>query len=358
MSFLVDQQEVIAVSTPPAVNPAQERVLFAFHEMDRAQFFPAYRDFSPGKGQRSWVDTITLKSQDHWVNYLEETQPTVLVSCWSTPPLPPSLLEKDSFPLRYVCHTTGTVKSKVPREFLTKGGLVTNWGNVISHNVAEHALLLILASLRNINSWRKQVVAPYDGYGNAFKLKTASLRGKKVGIHGIGNVAGELIKLLQPFDVECRSFSQGVPSSYIREKGCIPCASLEELFRESEVVVECEALTPQSTGSVREEHFRLMPEGSVFVNVGRGAVVDEKALARVAAEGHIQVALDVFEREPLLPDSPLLTIENAVLSPHIAGPTNDWFHRCGDYAMENVDRYLAGQSLNGLVTLEIYDRTT
>ena len=122
--------------------------------------------------------------------------------------------------------------------------------------------------------------------------------------------------------------------------------------------MECEALPPQSTGTVTEKHFRLMPEDAIFVNVGRGAVVDEKALTRVAAEGRIRVALDVFEIEPLPGDSPLLNIEGVIVSPHIAGPAGDCFQACGDYALNNVARYLKGQSLNGLVTLEIYDRST
>lgn len=235
---------------------------------------------------------------------------------------------------------------------------MTNWGNVISHNVAEHALLLILASLRNFERWRPSMAANNDCWGNGLALKTKSLRGKRVGIHGFGNVAYELIRLLQPFDVECRAFSQNVSPLYIREKGATPCDGLKELFQESDVVVECEALTAESTGSVTEEHLRLMPEGSVFVNVARGALVDEKALMRVAGEGRIQVALDVFEKEPLPADSPLWDMEGVIVSPHIAGPAGDWFHRCGDYALDNVDRYLTGQSLNGVVTLEIYDRTT
>lgn len=358
MSLLAEQREVTSAPPVHVVDPSQERVLFAFSKGDRAQFFPAYCDSFPGEGKRTWIDSATFKSYEDWMECLKELLPTVVVSCWSTPALPPSLLLSDSFPLRYLCHTTGTVKSKVPRDFIARGGLVTNWGNVISHNVAEHALLLVLASLRKITNWRESIVTNNGTWGNAYLMKTKSLRGKKVGIHGIGNVANELVRLLRPFDVECRAFSQNVPPDFVKERGCIPCRDLKELFRESEIVVECEALTPQSTGSVTEELLRAMPEGALFVNVGRGAVVDEKALMRVVAEGRIRVALDVFDTEPLPADSPFLKHEDVVVSPHIAGPAGDWFHRCGDYALENVDRYLAGRPLNGVVSVEIYDRTT
>ena len=336
----------------------QERVLFAFSQKDQAQFFPAHQESFPGAGQRERLDTATLKSPAHWEGFLKEYRPTVLVSCWSTPPLPESLLCTEELPLRYLCHTTGTVKSLVPRKFLLGGGIVTNWGNVISHNVAEHALLLILTSLRNITSWRPAMKEGPSCWGNAQLLKTRSLRGKTVGLHGFGNIANELVRLLAPFDVEILSYSHNVPPAFMRDKGVTPCPDLMELFRRSDVVVECEALTPHSAASVTEAHFRAMPEEAVFVNVGRGAVVDETAMVKVATEGRIRVACDVFQLEPLPKDSPFFDIDGMIISPHIAGPSGDWFFRCGDYALNNVARYLEGQPLNGMVTLEVYDRST
>jgi phosphoglycerate dehydrogenase-like enzyme len=224
-------------------------VLFAFSEKDRAKFFPFHPGVFPGAGWRHWLDTTGMTSDERWLESLRDLRPTVVVSCWSTPALPLSLLQAQSFPLRYFCHSAGTVRSKIPREFLQRGGIVTNWGSTISHNVAEHALLLILACLRNMPGWRPAIARGADHWYDAQLLGANSLRGKKVGLHGIGNVAGELIRILQPFDVECRAFSQNVSPHFIREKGAEPCADLKELFRWSDVVVECEGLTPLTEGS-------------------------------------------------------------------------------------------------------------
>jgi len=351
------QNEAYSVSRT-VIDPSEENVLFAFAEVDRVQFFPLYRNGFPGAGNRKWFNTGGLPSYEKWVESLEEFAPTVLVTCWSTPPLPETLLLSESFPLRYICHAAGTVRHKVSREFIAKGGLVTNWGSTISHNVAEHALLLILASLRNFTQWRQALEESDACWSNAQALKTCSMREKKVGIHGFGNVARELIRLLAPFDAECLAYSQNVAPSYIRQHGATPCADLNELFKRCEIVVECEGLTEDSTGSVREEHLRLLPEGGVFVNVARGSLVDEKALEQVAAEGRIRIGLDVFEIEPLPRNSPLRNLENVIISPHIAGPTSDWFHRCGTHALNNLERYLKGESLTGIVTIEVYDRST
>jgi phosphoglycerate dehydrogenase-like enzyme len=289
---------------------------------------------------------------------LKEFGPTVLVSCWSTPPLPDDVIVAGGHPLKYLCHAAGTVRNKISRDFIKSGRLVTNWGNSISHNVAEHALLLTLATLRNLPQWRPAITVNKGSWGDSHQLQTTSLRGKRVGIHGFGNVARELVRILGPFDVECRAYSHNVPPELMVEAGVIPCDSLAELFSESDIVIDCEALTPASTRSVTEKILRLLPERGVYVNVARGAIADEAAIARLTAEGRIRAALDVFSTEPLPDDSELLQIENLLLSPHIAGPTGDWLHYCGDFALNNLERYLKGQPLSGVVTLEAYDRTT
>ena len=362
MSSFTDREP--ALTAHPGISaPPVERVLFALTSAERDQIFPSF-DFDsrfPAAAPCQCVDPEVLLSSFHndWPRFLQQVRPTILVSCWSTPPLPPSLLSDDSFPLRYVCHTTGSVKRVVPRTFVAQGGRVTNWGNLISHTVAEHALLLILASLRNLSCWHPISQPSLNGYwGNGFKLRTQSLRGRRVGIHGFGNVARDLIRLLAPFEVTCMAYSENVSSQHMAEYGALPCDNLDTLFKRNDILVECEALTRETTGIVTERHFQLMEQDAVFVNIARGPIVDEQALAKLAAQGRIRVASDVFHNEPLPADSPLRHIDNLIISPHIGGPTSDWYPRCGDFALANIGRYLAGEPLEGVVTPEIYDRST
>jgi phosphoglycerate dehydrogenase-like enzyme len=272
--------------------------------------------------------------------------------------LPAPLLFTEGLPLRYVCHTTGSVKGVVPREFIAGGGLVTNWGNLVSRDVAEHALFLILSCLRNLSQWYPHAPKDAPRWGSGQAMKTRSLRGKTVGIHGFGGIARELVRLLKPFDVRCLAFSPRVPDRDMEEAGVVPCRDLKELFMKSSIVVECEALTPETTRMVREEHFALMPPDGVFVNVARGAIVDERALESVAASGRLRVASDVFTAEPLPEHSALRRMPGVIVSPHIGGPTSDSYARCGEFALNNLQRYLKGQPVEGVVSLEIYDRST
>ena len=285
----------------------------------------------------------------------------VLVTGWQTPALASLLDEVTELPLKYVCHLAGTVKPLVSRVLIERGVLVTNWGSAISRTVAEHAVLLILGALRNVLSWRPRIVAAdagQDGIHGASGVK--SLIGKRVGIHGFGAIGREVAHLLKPFGVSLSGYSGGVPGEIFHAHGVRPCATLEELFSTSDVLVECEALTPRSRGSVTAEVLSRLPGDAVFVNVGRGAAVDEKALFDLASRGAIRVALDVFAREPLTADSPWLRLPNALISPHIAGPTNDTYSLCTDFVLKNLRHYLSGQLqlMEGVVTLEVYDRIT
>jgi phosphoglycerate dehydrogenase-like enzyme len=101
-----------------------------------------------------------------------------------------------------------------------------------------------------------------------------------------------------------------------------------------------------------------LPDGAVFVNVGRGRVVSEEALVAEAASGRLRVAVDVCEAEPHYVDSPIMNTPQILLSPHIAGPTVDLFPHIGQRAVLNLQRYLRGESPEGLIDLNDYDRST
>jgi phosphoglycerate dehydrogenase-like enzyme len=323
------------------------RVLFALTETELGIFFN-------GELPSPDPDHIQVfrypEGHEDWPSVLEDVQPDILVSCWKTPALPEAWLQRLDCPLRYVCHLTGSVRHVVPRSFLEDGGLVTNWGGIAAPQVAEHALLLALAALRNLPTWRR--------WDKTQIPATQTLFEKSVGIHGFGKVARCLVDLLRPFGVRARAYSDGVPASLMQSHGVTPAASLQELFSQSEVLFDCEALNELTELSVSDALLAALPDNAVFVNVGRGRIVDEDALAREAASGRITVAIDVVTHEPLPPDSPLATLPRVIYSPHIAGPTGDQFPHCGKLALENIRHYINHAPLDARVTLDIYDRAT
>jgi len=330
-------------------------VLFALTPGVREGFLPGWDAAKTLPFRTEWADASGM-SPESLTRLLREKCPRVVVTGWGTPVLPdPEFLGE--LP-GYVCHLAGSVRGHVPRSWLERGVLVSNWGSSISHTIAEHAVLLILGSLRNMALWNGCMKGQADGTRAKSALKTRSLKGRRVGIHGFGAIARELVSLLRPFGVVLSAYSEGVPEELFRRCEVRRCGDLAELFAGSDILVELESLTERSRGVVNRELLEKLPPGAVFVNVGRGAVVDEGSLAEMAVAGRIRVALDVYETEPLPMDSPLRDCEAVLMSPHIAGPTEDSFASCGDFALKNLRSYFEGGSVEGRVTLEIYDRST
>ncbi len=312
---------------------------------------PLLADFRALAGKFVHLDP-TRMSVTEFHAALAAANPEVLVTCWKTPPLPSTLPPA----LRYVCHLAGSIKHLVKRDQVAAGLVVTNWGGSISRIVAECALFHVLSCLRNATHWALAM----HGAG-AWKdggTETASLFGRRVGLHGFGQVAREFIRLLQPFGCPIAVYAPDVDAAVEARYGLKRAPSLEALFADNDVIVELAPLIPATTGIVTEKLLRLIRPGGVFVNVGRGAVVDEAALARVAQEGRINLGLDVFTTEPLPANSGLRGLANVSLTPHLGGPTTDRQRDAGEFGLANLRAYAEGRPVQAVITLAVYDAST
>jgi len=335
----------------------QPRAIVALSDAEIADFLPGplwqeLEDLLPGYRRLR----LPILNHEDWVRCWKESPAEILVSAWQTPSLNSTLRLEDLSSLRYVCHLAGTIRKLVPRELISRGVIVTNWGSSISVNVAECTLMLILMALRRASYWA--VAMHREGAWKKPDTVTQSLIGRRVGIHGFGFIARSLVPMLKPFTPHIQVYSQHVPQSLFDELGVARLDSLESLFSNSDVVVELAAAIPENEHIVTEKHLRSIPEGGVFVNVGRGCVVDEQALIRVAQEGRLQIALDVFEQEPLPADSPLRGLSNVTLLPHLGGPTRDRRRDCGALALKNLRTFLRGEPLKAAISLDVYYRST
>jgi phosphoglycerate dehydrogenase-like enzyme len=291
-----------------------------------------------------------------WQRMWRENPAAILVSAWQTPPLPADLPVAENGSLRYVCHLAGTVRKLIPRDLISRGLVVTNWGDSISATVAECTLMLILMAVRRASYWA--VAMHRDGAWKDAKTFTQGMLGRRIGLHGLGAISQCLVPMLRPFTDRIQAYSPRIPDQTFARLNVARAHSLEDLFSTSDILVELAAATPENHHIVTEAMLRRIPEGGVFVNVGRGCVVDEAALARVAREGRLQVALDVYEQEPLPPDSPFRGLPNVTLLPHLGGPTRDRRRDSGALALNNLRAFQRGEPLQALVSLEVYDRST
>ncbi|MBR6872266.1 MAG: 2-hydroxyacid dehydrogenase [Ruminococcus sp.] len=208
---------------------------------------------------------------------------------------------------------------------------------------AEHTLLLILACLRRLpviaektkkGIWNKQ------GQG----IRTSELRGKTVGIIGMGSIARALVSLLRPFNVRILYTDIArAPEDYESENNMCFVA-LDELLSSSDVVTLNCALTDKTRHLICAESICKMKPGAVLVNTARGEIVDSAALAEALKDGRIGFAgLDVHEEEPLPAGHIFSDLENVILTPHIAGVTADSFRAMMEGAFRNIDKFDKGE---------------
>ena len=221
---------------------------------------------------------------------------------------------------------------------------VANNGGANAPTVAEHALLLILAVYKKLPLHHNTL---HEGrwLGLQETLQMREFRGKTLGIVGFGRIGQELARLASGFQTTIRYYDTvRAPTALEQELHAEPLP-LDELLSQADVVSVHTPLTAQTQGIINARALKLMKPSAILVNTSRGPVIDEAALIEALREKQIAAAgLDVFAIEPMPTDSPLLTLENVVLTPHIAGVTLDTWARRLAFGFANVQRVAAGQA--------------
>lgn len=190
--------------------------------------------------------------------------------------------------------------------------------------VAEFTLGLMLAETRNIARSHRllmQGVWPSEFPNSAF---TATLKNLTVGIAGLGNIGALLAQKLAALGVKVLGFDAYLPEHVMQSLPVEPVQTLEELFRRSDVLSLHLRLTQENQGMIDAALLGCMKPTAYLINAARAGLIDESALVEALRTRAIAgAALDVFNDEPLRPNSPLLTLDNVTLTPHIAGDTVD-----------------------------------
>lgn len=174
------------------------------------------------------------------------------------------------------------------------------------------------------------------------------LKGKTLGILGLGKIGSEVAQIARAFGMRVIAWGPTLTKERA-EKAGVAYAALEELLKEADVVSVHLKLSDQSKGLLNESRLRLIKKSAYLVNTARGAIVDEEALFRILNEQAIAgAALDVFVEEPLPKNSPLLQLDNVVLTPHLGWPTDAGFHGFAENAVENILAYTDGKLTRAL----------
>jgi phosphoglycerate dehydrogenase-like enzyme len=234
-----------------------------------------------------------------------------------------------------------------------RGLRVVDTSHGSSYPTAEWALGLALVGLRNAGALFRKIIAHEPPFGVAPEHRSgpgyenAELSEKRIGMVGFGHLGRRLADFLRPFAVTTLVFDPYAPR-VLAEPYAVEFASLDAVLG-SDVVFVLAPLTPDTEGMIGARELDLLRPGSVFVNVGRGRVVDSSALLERLRRGDIIACLDVFEPEPLPLDSPIADLPNVFLSPHIGGVTEESRRRFFKLMVDECLRHFGG--LEPLATL-------
>jgi phosphoglycerate dehydrogenase-like enzyme len=224
-----------------------------------------------------------------------------------------------------------------------RGVVVSNVPSYAFDSVAEFVFALVLNLIRKVH------IADMDLHRGEFDWHCCignQLMGKTIGVLGTGNIGRRVIQIAHGFNMKVLSTTAHPNPD--REKALgLRFVDLDALLMESDIVTLHIPLTPETEHMIGARELAKMRPTAILINTARGRIVDEKALVEVLRKRRIAGAgLDVFEKEPLPMDSPLLDLDNILLTPHIAFLSEESMDECTRVCIENVQSFLEGRPLN------------
>ncbi|MDQ7830006.1 MAG: D-2-hydroxyacid dehydrogenase [Armatimonadota bacterium] len=264
---------------------------------------------------------------------------------WSVPPEVVRRAER----LRWIHSTAAGVDQLLFPELLQREVLLTSSSGIHAEPLSEHVLGVMLMLSRRLHvAVRQQLARRWDRR----TVLGDELGGKTLGILGLGAIGRAIAERARVFGMRVIGTRRsGAPVPHVEQ--VFPPEGLDEVLRRSDVLVVVLPLTPATRGLIGARELALLPPGAFLINVGRGAIVQEAALVDALRAGRLAgAALDVFEQEPLPPESPLWDLPQVIITPHVSGTTPRYYDRAIPLFCENLRRFLRGEPLLNVVDRE------
>lgn len=225
-----------------------------------------------------------------------------------------------------------------------RGAVLTNSSGVYDEPCAQHVMAMMLCDARQLLLSYQTQSGDHDWQAGKRRAASYLLNGQSVLILGYGAIARRLVQLLAPFDMKIRALRRQArgdePIEIIGEN------QLSVALRQVDHVVNILPESPSTRGFMNHERFTAMKRGARFYNIGRGATVDQDALAQVLIAGALEMAyLDVTSPEPLPPDHALWTTPNCFITPHTAGGHQGEMERLAHHFLRNLRLFEGGETL-------------
>lgn len=305
--------------------------------------------FSPASQQilkeMARCEVLCITDKDEFLLQLREAE--ILCSYWV-----PNKWRELAPHLRWLQCAGAGVDDLQPTGILDSSVLVTTAVGISATIIGEY----VIGSMLMFNRTWPEMVRLQDKHvwprsASWYRLGGRELVDQTLGIVGLGSIGRRIAQLGRAFGMRVlathRSVHEGEQDPDVDQ--LYPLPQLQNMLRQSDYVVVAVPLTQETKKLIGENELRAMQSHTYLVNVARGRVLDEKALIRALREGWIGgVGLDVTEEEPLPPDSPLYSLPNVILTPHISGVSVHYDKRLAALFADNLHRFRAGEPLRNL----------
>lgn len=256
-----------------------------------------------------------------------------------------------------IIQATGIGVDKIDVEAATAAGIpVVNVPDVFTEEVADQAFTLLLAVNRKLVYTQQMAASGKWSQTQAGMGSVPKLNGKTLGLVAFGNIARAVARRAKGFGLKVMAHDPFVKPEAMEDLGVEP-ASIERLFQESDFI---SAHAPHSKAThhlIGKYLFDLMKPDAIFINTGRGKVVDEEALIEALRAGTLAGAgLDVLEQEPPAPDNPLLSMPNVTVTPHVAAYSNESLIARRRRHGQEIAAVLTGKRPKNCFNREVLDR--
>ena len=251
----------------------------------------------------------------------------------------------------------GTGYDTVDVEACTEAGiLLVNQAGANAVSVAQHVLGMMLVLSKQIVQGDRQMRRGPGDWGR-WDFKGKELTGRTIGIIGLGNVGRQVAALTGGvFGMKVLAYDPYITDQDFKDRGA-EAAGFDDIFRQSDFVsVNC-PLTEETANMIGDAQYRMMKPTAYFITTARGGIQDEAALARVLSEDLIAGAgVDVFNPEPPPADHPLMAFDNVIISPHVAGITDDCLYNMAEYAAHQWLAIFKGERPPRLINPEAWPK--
>lgn len=272
----------------------------------------------------------------------------VIFSGWGVPKMDAAFLAAAP-KLRAVFYGAGSIKPMTSDAFWERGIAVTSAYAMNAVPVSEFTLATILLSLKR--TWHYVLETKRLGKYPS-RVKPPGAYGTKVGLISFGMIGKLVRERLKPFDLEVWVYDPFLSAEQAAELN-VTQVPLDEIFINCDVVSLHTPWLKETENMIRGRHFELMRDGSTFINTARGAIVNEAEMTEVLARRpEVTAFLDVTWPEPPVEGSPLYSLPNIVLTPHIAGSQENECRRMGQLMVDEFDRWSKGQPMRWSISKE------